>query len=67
MDTTTTEITTAKVGDGNDEGICTVVLADAEGREVRTVEAPEDDLIPYMLTLGYRLGVYLGNYTWRVL
>lgn len=65
--TTTVKVTTAKVGDGNDEGICTVVLADEWGAEVRTVEAPEDDLIPFMLTLGYRIGVYLGNYTWQVL
>lgn len=64
--TTTAKITTAKVGDGNDEGICTVVLADEWGAEVRTVEAPEDDLIPFMRDRGIILGVYLGNYTWQV-
>lgn len=65
--TTTAKVTTATVGDGNDEGICTVVLADEWGAEVHIVEAPEDDLIPYMRKLGINLGVYLGNYTWQVL
>lgn len=53
---------TAIIGDVDPESeTCTVDLYDAYGREIRTIEAPEDDLIPYMLMLGYRLGVYLGN------
>lgn len=62
------EIAKAVVGDADpDSGTCTVVLEDAAGQEVRIIEAPEDDLIPYMRVLGYRLGVYLGNNTWAVL
>lgn len=62
------EIVKAVVGDADpDSGTCTVVLEDAAGQEARIIEAPEDDLIPYMRVLGYRLGVYLGNNTWAVL
>lgn len=68
MTAQTPTATTAKIGDVDPASeTCTVVLSDAEGREVRTIEAPEDDLIPYMLMLGYRLGAYLGNGRYRVL
>lgn len=58
----------AKIGDANpDTGTCVVDLMDSDNREVLSIDAPEDDLIPFMRQRGYYLGVYLGNNTYRML
>lgn len=66
--TPTATATTVKIGDADPASeTCTVVLSDAEGREIKVIDAPEDDLIPFMRDRGIYLGVYLGNSTYRVL
>lgn len=58
----------AQIGDTNlDSSTCIVVITDINGDELQIVEAPEDDLIPYMRTRGYRFGIYQGNNVYALL
>lgn len=51
-----------KIGDYDEiDGGCLVVISDNEGQEVDAILAPEAGVIPFMLSRGYAVGVYLGN------